>query len=438
MLVRQHHAVSGRAACVITLADAAFRESSMTASRTTLHSPGAPLAVFAARSHCLFAIRIRYRGRYWQWRNEIIRLRTNPSPKPTMHGSRTPLHRSTAFSARAPWLAAACALLALTSSLAGCLAVSHGANSLRGTAPLHEFVVELPPVDLPATADHMNAPQPEPHWTVSPVGGWVHGFSVDVVDSRGDSVPSALMHHVKLMMPHRRELFMPIMLRVVGAGSETREARLPSSVGFPIQRGDSLLATAMLHNPTGRAHAGVRVRVRLHFSPEDAQPPAVIAYPFFLHVTPPEGHSGFDLPPGRSERSWEASPAVAGRILGLGGHIHRYGTELRLEDVSSGRVLWRARPRLDPDGYPVSIPRRSYIFSGGIEVRPDRQYRVTVVYDNPTGQFIPDGGMGTIGGIVATSQPWPEVDRTLPVYVLDRDRETNPEAGHHHHHGGPR
>lgn len=336
---------------------------------------------------------------------------------------------------RAVRRAAIAGALILPLGLAGCLAATHALASLRRAAPQQEFVVELPPVDLPATAGHDGVPQPEPHWTTAPVTGWVHGFTVEVIDHRGDTVPSSVMHHVKLMQPEARELFMPIMLRLVGAGSETREARVPHSVGFPVEAGDSLLATAMLHNPTGRAHEGVRVRLRLHYTSAAHGAPPVVAYPFFLHVTPPDQHSGYDLPPGRSEKSWEARPAVAGRVLGLGGHIHRYGTELRLEEVGSGRVLWRARPRLDAQGHVMEIPRKVFVWSRGIAIHPDRRYRVTAVYDNPTGHTIPDGGMGTIGGIVAPLRSWPEVDRTDRVYLLDRARETTPSAAHHHHHG---
>jgi hypothetical protein len=333
-------------------------------------------------------------------------------------------------------LARTAASVMLPLSLGACLAASHGVASARGAAQQQEFVVELPAVDLPIPADHADhhgGPQPEPYWTVSPASGWVHGFTVEVVNSRGDTVPRSVMHHVKLMRPDIRELFMPIMLRLVGAGSETREARMPHSIGFPIQAGDSLLATAMLHNPTGREHEGVRIRLRIHYTPSDERAPPVMAYPFFLHVTPPDQHSGYDLPPGRSEKSWEASPAVAGRLLGLGGHIHRYGTELRLEEVGSGRVLWRARPRLDAEGHVVEVPRKVFVWSRGIRVHPDRLYRVTAVYDNPTGHTLVDAGMATIGGIVAPQQPWPRVDRAHPVYALDRARELVSRDDHHTH-----
>ena len=60
--------------------------------------------------------------------------------------------------------------------------------------------------------------------------------------------------------------------------------------------------------------------------------------------TPPSGAHSFDLPPGRSSSSWEGAPAVPARLLAAGGHLHKYGTALRFEDVTTGEVIWEARP----------------------------------------------------------------------------------------------
>ena len=65
---------------------------------------------------------------------------------------------------------------------------------------------------------------------------------------------------------------------------------------------------------------------------------------------PPAGGHSFDLPPGRSVKSWEGRPAVAARLLAAGSHLHQYGTALRLEDVSTGKVIWEAGPELGEGG----------------------------------------------------------------------------------------
>jgi hypothetical protein len=288
-------------------------------------------------------------------------------------------------------------------------------------------------------------PQPPVELIPAPVDGWLRGFSVDLVDAHGDTVPGEVLHHLKVLLPDRRELFMPIAMRAVGAGSETRHARLRGALGVPVGRGDTLMLTAMLHNPTGRDLEGVRVRLTLYYAPSSAGRVAAV-YPFFLHLTPPGGPSSFDLPPGYSERSWEAPSSVAGEILGLGGHLHRYGVSLRLTDATTGRELWRTTARQDADGNILEIPRTRYVWARGIRIRPDHVYRVTAAYRNPTDHVIPDGGMGTIGGVIRPEGPWPRVDRTAPLYVWDLEHERAgamemempTTRGHEGHGHGPR
>ena len=143
--------------------------------------------------------------------------------------------------------------------------------------------------------------------------------------------------------------------------------------------------------------------------------------PFYMDVMPPAGPHGYDLPPGRSSKSWQASPAVAGRILEIGGHLHKYGVEIRLDDVTSGHTLWRAAPAVDASGEVIGIPSTSYWWRLGIPLRPDHVYRATAVYDNPTGKTIPDGAMGALGGVFLPDRmaAWPAVDRATAEYQRD-------------------
>src|SRR5690606_634194 len=105
--------------------------------------------------------------------------------------------------------------------------------------------------------------------------------------------------------------------------------------------------------PTDVSYEGVRLRVRMPHTVEGDWPAPRRVYPFYVDVTPPAAAHGFDLPPGRSEQSWEGSPAVSGRILGMGGHLHTYAVELRFEDATEGKVIWRSTPILDDDGQVV-------------------------------------------------------------------------------------
>ena len=90
---------------------------------------------------------------------------------------------------------------------------------------------------------------------------------------------------------------------------------------------------------------------------------------------------------------------------------------LRLEDLTEGRVLWEKEPKLSDDGGILEVPYDRFVWSKGPALRPDHIYRVTAVYDNPTGETIPDGGMGTVGGAFVPEEPWPVVDRQAEEYV---------------------
>ncbi|HEU5207915.1 MAG TPA: hypothetical protein VFU06_00775 [Longimicrobiales bacterium] len=288
-----------------------------------------------------------------------------------------------------------------------------------------ELVLELPPVDIPAhgaDAGHGHAG----HVTDAligrvPVTGWLRGFRTELVDAHGDTVPSVLLHHMNLMTPDRRELFSPIMQRVAAAGHETAPVELPRMLGYPVAAGERLLLKAMVHNPTGTDYHGVRVRVRMPFTPGDAKLAPMHVFPFYLDVMPPAGIHAYDLPPGRSEQSWEGRPAVEARILALGGHLHKYAEVLRLEDVTVGKVLWETKPNVDDDGNVIGMPQDYLIKRLGIRLDPSHTYRLTAIYNNPTGEVIPEGAMGAAGGIVLVDRdaPWPGVDAADPQYALD-------------------
>jgi hypothetical protein len=108
-------------------------------------------------------------------------------------------------------------------------------------------------------------------------------------------------------------------------------------------------------------------------------------------------------------------------MLAVGGHLHRYGTALRFRDVTAGSDLWVAEPVRDSAGEVLAIPTTKFLWRGGVTLRPDHVYRLTAVYDNPTGHVIPDGAMGTLGGVFlpARGAKWPAVMRDDPAYRLD-------------------
>jgi hypothetical protein len=300
-----------------------------------------------------------------------------------------------------------------------------------------ELLLQLGPVDLPAHMSHHGATEPPAQAVALPIDGWLHGFDVDLVDGRGRAVPQRVLHHVNLIAPEKRELFSQIMLRIGALGPETTPVKLPRLLGLRVHPGDSLLVTAMLHNPDAREYQGVRLRIHLPYTPSDAWPSPISIYPLYMDVMPPAGVHAYDLPPGRSQKSWEGRPAVGGRLLGVGGHLHQYGIELRFEDVTTGDIIWRAKPRVDSAGNVVAMPTKQFFWRLGIRLHPDHIYRLTAMYNNPTGRAIPDGAMGALGGVFLPdrSETWPAGDLRNPEYRLDLKvtYESMGREEHEHH-----
>jgi len=326
-------------------------------------------------------------------------------------------------------------VLAFCLAQAGCTAMRL-ANRGAPESRMREFEIVFAAVDLtPAGGESYNdAPTLAPLWTTIPASGYLHGWDYRILDANGDSLPRDVLHHLKVMRPSRRELFNPIMLHLAGAGGETKPVELPKEVGYPMHEGDTLLVTAMLHNTTGRHLEGVQLHIRLDYSPEIGpwkSPLPVV--PFFAHVTPPMSDPSYDLPVGLSEQSIELRPAVSGEILGLGGHLHRYGVSLRLEDLTTGELIWEKEAETTDDGEILEIPQDRFVWSSLPEIRSDHVYLLTAVHDNPTGVPIPGGGMGTLGGAIYVTEEWPEVDRHAVEYAWYLEREaTRPVGGHQH------
>ena len=294
-----------------------------------------------------------------------------------------------------------------------------------------EIAIELPPVDLPARphgADMSMALLPVYTAEVGATGS-VFAARVELLDAYGHELPRALLHHFNLTDPSRRELFLPISLHILGASKETPSLSVPRFVfGMPIRRGQRFLTSAMLGNESDVDYHQVRVRALLRYEPETEVWPLFPAYPWVMDVLfplghPPDGSKAFDLPPGHSERSFESSPAVPGTIVGAGGHLHDYGVTLELTDVTTGTVLWHATPIRDSAGHMLSVPIGHFYnwHRLGIHVVPAHRYRVTAVYDNPTGHVLVDGGMGAIGGLFVPDRGavWPSVDPQDTIYLSD-------------------
>jgi hypothetical protein len=288
-----------------------------------------------------------------------------------------------------------------------------------------EVILKLGPIDIPAAMPDMpeHADQMvmlKPQVIKIPITAYIRGFSFELVDGKGRVLPNAMLHHINLLSLTRRELFSSIMQRSFAAGSETGSLLFPRIIGMPVARGDSMIVSVMLHNESEEAYQNVEMRVRLKYHDPGILPTARGAA--FLYGRYAARRRARLRSAGRQiEQELEGRPAVPGRIIAVGGHLHKYGTSLRFEDVTAGKILYEGKPQVDSSGEVVGMPRKYFIARLGVPLKTSHVYRLTAFYDNPTGEKIEEGAMGALGGLFVPDDrvKWPAIDRAHPEFLTD-------------------
>lgn len=309
-----------------------------------------------------------------------------------------------------------------------------------------EVIVTAGPFNVPAMAagmKHSDMEMMQGHDTPLirfdwPVDGWLRGFSVSVEDANGKPVDRRVIHHLIGVNFDRRQLLYPAIERIFGIGRETEDMLVPASIGVPMTAGLRLGMYMAWQNESGKDLNGIRIKVKLNYSPKNLNPRPADALPLYMDVNLTVGGGNeFDLPPGRSEKAWEFTMPVDGHLLGYSGHLHDYGVMVRLEDVTAGKVLAKVDATLASDGKITKITRSLPGVGGdGVRLRAGRKYRVIGVYMNPTGQTLVKGAMAHITGIFSPDdfKKWPKLD--LADESTQDDLASLNELGGHDHGGG--
>ena len=319
-------------------------------------------------------------------------------------------------------------MLVLSSLLAvAALAGSHPSHPDSAAARVtidsarHEVIITTTPFDLQneppmdeTMMDHgMMHDTPVMHFTW-PVQGWFRGFSFELHDAQGRPVPQSVMHHMIMVNFSRRQLVYNAFERILGAGTETSAASVPKTIGVPMDPGMDLGMYIAWHNSTGHDLKGVVLTLRMQYTPANQYPRPVNALPIYMDVNLTVGGTNmFDVPPGRSEKAHEFTLPISGRLLGVGGHMHDYGVEVRLEDVATGKVLTRVTATKDSTGHTLKVSRQLFGVGGrGLKLEANHPYRVVGVYDNPTGHTLINGAMAHMVGLFVPDDmsQWPKLD----------------------------
>jgi hypothetical protein len=272
-------------------------------------------------------------------------------------------------------------------------------------AAANTITLRVGPMNLPAHTSHMKMPQPlDLVWDV-PMDGWLLAYHPRLVDASGNSVPGTVLHHVAFWNENRSDFLCPNKEEhIFGAGSEMTDwAEIPG-YGYRVARGDKIRIETMVYNPTATSFDKAYLEIAIPFQEvsDSAFASRKNVYPAWMDVKGC-GDSSYDVPAGKSEKTGTIPVKYDGVLLGVGGHMHDYGRQIVLQDVTRNETVATLDAKVDTQGHLESIPVKTFFQEGGYKFALGDVLRVSATYDNPTGKLLRDGAMGiAVGYFVAT------------------------------------
>jgi hypothetical protein len=270
----------------------------------------------------------------------------------------------------------------------------------------HTVTLRVGPMNLPAYTSHMKMPQPpDLVWNVL-MDGWLLAYHPKLVDAGGNEVPGTVLHHVAFWNTNRADFLCPNKEEhIFGAGSEMTDWAEVPGYGYRVEKGDKIRIETMMYNPTATSYDKAYLEVVIPFQEAagdaSAAAPRKNVYPAWMDVASC-GNSGYDLPAGKSEKTGTVTVKYDGALLGVGGHLHDYGKQIVLQDVSRKETVATLDAKADAEGHLESVPVKLFVQEGGYKFAKGDELRISATYDNPTGNLLPDGAMGiAVGYFVA-------------------------------------
>ena len=273
-------------------------------------------------------------------------------------------------------------------------------------AAAHIATLRVGPMTLPAHTGHMKMPQPpDLIWTV-PIDGWLLAYHPKLVDAGGNVVPGTVLHHTAFWNENRADFLCPNKEEhIFGAGSEMTDWAEVPGYGYRVQKGDSIRIETMVYNPTATSYDKVYLEVAIPYqeSHTDASaPPLKNVYPAWMDVKSC-GDSSYDVPAGKSEKTGTVTVKYDGVLLGVGGHLHDYGRQVVLQDVSRKEIVATLDAKVNAQGLLESVPVKLFLQEGGYKFTANDVLKISATYDNPTGKLLHDGAMGIAVGYFVPS-----------------------------------
>jgi len=268
----------------------------------------------------------------------------------------------------------------------------------------HTATLRVGPMKLPALTGHMNMPQPPDLVWQIPFDGWLLAYHPKLVDASGNAVPGTLLHHTAFWNENRADFLCPNKEEhIFGAGSEMTDWAEMPGYGYHVQKDDKIRIETMVYNPTATSYENVYLQVTIPYQDarENAAPRKNV-YPAWMDVKSC-GNSGYDVPAGKSEKSGTVTVKYDGVLLGVGGHLHDYGRQIVLEDVTRKENVATLDAKVDEKGLLESVPVKLFVQEGGFKFSAGDVLKTSATYDNPTGKLLRDGAMGIAVGYFVPS-----------------------------------
>lgn len=268
------------------------------------------------------------------------------------------------------------------------------------------LTVKLGPLNLPAHTDHSHAAQPRPQFLKIPFDGWIIAYHPRLVDGSGNSIPGRLLHHVAFYNTSRPDFVCPNKQEhIFGAGGEMNDWPATPGFGYRVHPGDRIRITSMFHNPTTTSYPDAWLEVQIEYRPTGAASPSLKSvYPTWLDVKSC-ADSSYDLKPGRNVTTGDVTMNYPGILLGVGGHMHDYGRELVLTNLTRKQTVAALPSKLDSSGHMISMPIVLFMSQGGYKVARGDRMQITATYQNPTGRLLPQGAMAIVVGYFLPADP---------------------------------
>jgi hypothetical protein len=273
-------------------------------------------------------------------------------------------------------------------------------------AAAHTVTLRVGPMNLPAHTSHMKMPQPpDLVWTV-PIDGWLLAYHPKLVDASGNTVPGTVLHHVAFWNENRADFLCPNKEEhIFGAGSELTDWAEVPGYGYLVEKGNKIRIETMMYNPTATSYDQAYLEVDIPYANAEAGSVGKTIqnyYPAWMDVAAC-GNSGYDLPAGKSEKTGTVTVKYDGVLLGVGGHLHDYGKEIVLQDMSRKETVATLDATSDAEGHLESVPVKLFVEEGGYKFAQGDVLTISATYDNPTGKLLRDGAMGIAVGYFAAS-----------------------------------